>query len=127
MNKYRISKHAQKRMAERNISVSDVNIALEKGEKIHRTGAIFFFLGKKNLPEGRQFERLNGLTILLANNYRTIITVFRNRRILHDIKQKAKRNNWKNFQGYGKPNFGFCQFHSTFEFCECRLDIGLNA
>lgn len=125
MKKHRFSKHAEKSLAKRNITVSDVNIALDKGTKIHRTGVIFYFLRKKDLPEGKEFEHLNGLTVLAKN--RTIITVYRNRRILHEIKQKAKRNNRKNFQGYGKPSFNYCPFHPALAFCECHSDMGLDA
>ena len=125
MTKFQISKTAQKKMAKLNLSVREINLALNTGMKIHCTDAVLFFLGKSNLPEGKEFERLNGLTIISKNQL--IITVYRNRKVLSAIKNKPKRNNWKNVQGRGKPSFDFCPFHPTFDFCECGLDMGLAA
>ena len=112
-------------MARLNVSVNEINLVLDKGRKVHRTGAIFFFLGRGNLPEGPKFERLNGLTVIAKD--RVIVTVYRNRNVLPTIRQKAKRDNWKNFRGRGKPAFNRCRYHHTYEFCKCVSDMGLAA
>lgn len=125
MTSFQISNTAQQKMAKLHLSVNEINLALNKGTKIHRTGAVFFFLGKKDLPEGSSFERLNGLTVIVKD--RKILTVYRNKKVLPVIKQKAKRNNWKKFVGYGKPSFLQCPYHHAFEFCECIPDMGIAA
>lgn len=90
VNKYRISRHAVRRMAQRNLSVGDVALVLRFGRKEHRTGVKFFFLGERDVPPGqeRELERLVGTTIIAADE--CILTVYRNERALAQIKRKLK-------------------------------------
>ena len=82
INKYRISRHAARRMAQRNLSVGDVALVLRFGRKEHRTGVKFFFLGE------RELERLVGTTVVAADE--CILTVYRNEKALAQIKRKLK-------------------------------------
>lgn len=86
------TKHAKKRMAQRNISSSDIGLAMRHGQRLHRTGIVFFFLGKKDIPEISQKsqEELEGITVLFDPDSTEIITVYRNPEGLRDIKRKAK-------------------------------------
>ena len=86
------TKHAKKRMAQRNISKSDIWVAMRYGQKLHRTGIIFFFLGKNDIPEImlKTLEGLEGITVLLDPNNTEVITVYRNRDALRNIKRKTK-------------------------------------
>lgn len=90
IGKYRISKHAARRMAQRNLSVSDVALVLTFGRKERRTGVKFFFLGERDLPPGqeRELKRLVG-TIIVATD-ECILTVYRNEKALARIKRKLK-------------------------------------
>lgn len=90
INKYRISRHAARRMAQRNLSVGDVALVLRFGRKEHRTGVKFFFLGERDVPPGqeRELERLVGTTIVAADE--CILTVYRNEKALAQIKRKLK-------------------------------------
>lgn len=90
VNKYRISKHAARRMARRNLSVGDVALVLWLGHKEHRTGADFFFLGERDVPPGleRALERLVGTTVVAVGG--CILTVYRNKGALSKIKRKLK-------------------------------------
>lgn len=90
INKYRISRHAARRIAQRNLSVGDVALVLRFGRKEHRTGVKFFFLGERDVPPGqeRELERLVGTTIVAADE--CILTVYRNERALAQIKRKLK-------------------------------------
>jgi hypothetical protein len=90
INKYRISRHAARRMAQRNLSVGDVALVLRFGRKEHRTGVEFFFLGERDVPPGwgRELERLVGTTVVAADE--CILTVYRNEKALAQIKRKLK-------------------------------------
>ncbi|PYS94607.1 MAG: hypothetical protein DMF64_00210 [Acidobacteria bacterium] len=91
INKYHVSKHAAQRMAQRNLSVRDVEIALRLGHKEYRTGAQFFFLGKRDFQRGTEKElaRLIG-TVVVVEADAVIATVYRNRYALGKIKHKSK-------------------------------------
>lgn len=90
VSKYRISRHAARRMAQRNLSVGDVALVLRFGRKEHRTGVKFFFLGERDVPPGqeRELERLVGTTVVAADE--CILTVYRNERALARIRRKLK-------------------------------------
>jgi hypothetical protein len=90
-SKLKLSAHAWRRLAQRNLTVSDIVVALRYGRRIHRASADFFFLGAKDLPSGRENElsRLVGTTIVIEDNF--IVTAYRNRRALAKVKRKAKR------------------------------------
>ena len=79
-------------MSQRNIKEKDVQVAMQYGEEIHRTGIVFFFLGRKNLPAIMQeiLDYLEGTTVLFDPDTAEIITVYRNPEGLRDIKRKAK-------------------------------------
>ena len=47
MEKIALSKHAEKRAAQRGIDERQIKICLEFGEQFHRTGAMFFMITKK--------------------------------------------------------------------------------
>ena len=89
--KLRISAHCWRRMAQRNLTLSDVQFALRYGRRIHRAHADFFFVGWSSLPAGSECElsRLIGTTVVVEEN--AIVTAYRNRRALAKIKRKPKR------------------------------------
>ena len=86
------TKHAKKRMSQRNISKSDIRVAMRYGQKLHRTGIVFFFLGKNDIPEImlNTLEGLEGITVLFDPDSKEVITVYRNRDGLRTIKRKSK-------------------------------------
>jgi hypothetical protein len=88
--KYRLTRHARQRMAQRNLTRKDVGLVIRFGRKLYRTGAAFFFLGKRDLPKGseRELERLVGTTIIAADGQ--ILTLYRNERSIAEIKRKLK-------------------------------------
>ncbi|HWP42362.1 MAG TPA: DUF4258 domain-containing protein [Blastocatellia bacterium] len=94
-----ISKHAVKRMAQRNVSVPEMATVVSLGRVKHRAGATFFFLGRRDVPEGRmrELEKLIGTTVVITGN--EILTVYRNRRALSSIKRKLKRLSRQKNQG----------------------------
>lgn len=89
------SDHAGKRMAQRNISLEDIDFVLDHGQRLHKAGAVFFFLGKSDIPRKwqRRFERLEGTTLVMSTETSTLITVYRNRQKgLRHVKRKADRS-----------------------------------
>lgn len=99
---YRITPHAKRRMAQRNITVSELEFALERGHVEFRAGAKFYFLGKRDLPIHlwHSHARLAGLTIVVAND--EVLTLYRNPQALADIRRKTKRRYHPDFVGAKK-------------------------
>lgn len=96
--KFRMTAHAWRRLAQRNLTLSDVLIALKHGRRIHRAHADFWFLGRRDCPQG--VERLEGLTVVVEEYL--ISTVYRNKRAMAKVRRKPRR-----YRGYGKltPTF----------------------
>lgn len=89
--KVTISRHAARRLAQRGISLEDVDLVLRLGRRLHRAGVTFYFFGQRQIPHGLEhhLERLVGTTLLVAEDH--LITAYRNKRALAAIKKKPKR------------------------------------
>ena len=87
-----ISKHAEQRMAQRNICSQDIANVVQLGRIAYRAGAAFFFLGRRDVPDKRlrELEKLVGTTVVIAEN--EILTVYRNKRAISTIKRKPNRS-----------------------------------
>lgn len=91
--------HAQVRAAQRNLSDEDIAYVLKHGSKYHRGGACFIFLGEKDIfPEDLREEeiaRLEGTILVLDQEQKTIVTVYRNRESgLKEIRKKRPYMGW---------------------------------
>lgn len=84
--------HAKKRMAQRNLKLNDIEFVIENGQKIHRTGAVFYFFRKKDIPKGMEKDatHLVGIAVIVLN--KNIITTYRNPKAISKIKRKPKIN-----------------------------------
>ena len=86
--------HAYERTGQRHIKREDILYVCQYGQKIHRTGACFFFLGKKDVPPGHNTHHLIGTTVITewADNASELIvvTVYKNKEGLPTIKKKLK-------------------------------------
>ena len=87
IDKLRITAHSFRRMAQRNITLSDVLTALKYGRRIHRAHAEFWFLGRRDCPKGQ--ERLEGLTLVVERA--SLSTAYRNKRAIGKVRRKRKR------------------------------------
>ena len=90
-----LSNHSHIRVQQRAVSVDAIEIARQHGRRIHTGGAVFCFLGRRDIPDylpAAQRERLEGLTLVLSPDDETVITAYRNRRALKDIRRKKKYN-----------------------------------
>ena len=91
----RISIHASERASQRNLSYDDLSLVMQYGQEIHRAGALFIFLGQRDIPKqfksNNNITRLEGTALVISSDCEQIITAYRNRHALRDIKKKAKR------------------------------------
>jgi hypothetical protein len=88
-----LSRHAQARAARRNVVFDAVDYVLAHGRMVQRTGATFYFLGKRDIPvsdrRAAETARLAGTVVLVASTGE-VITVYRNQRALPVIRRKLK-------------------------------------
>lgn len=92
-----ISRHASRRLAQRNLDPEDVGYVYAHGRLHHAAKALFVHLGRRDIPaEDRRndrWRRLEGTVLVLdpeAGEHLT--TAYRNRRHgSRDIKRKSKR------------------------------------
>ena len=87
------TRHARRRGARRNVAPDAVEYVLAHGRMLQRTGVMFFFLGRRDIPPcdrcASWAARLEGVIVIVGSNG-DIITVYRNRRGLHHIARKMK-------------------------------------
>lgn len=91
----RFSKHAFERASQRNIRGENIEFLLRFGRKIHRAGALFVFLGRHDIPSeylrDDRYAKLEGTTLVVSNDGECLITAYRNKKALRQIKKKLKR------------------------------------
>jgi hypothetical protein len=77
-------------MAQRNVTLDDAALVIRYGTVEYRTGAEFYFLAERDIPQGRErdLERLVGATVVIEHG--RISTVYRNRHALTSIRRKSK-------------------------------------
>lgn len=95
----RLSRHARRRAARRNLVPDAVDYVMTYGRCLYRTGALFYFLARRDLPPADRgaswAARLEGTVVLVARDG-DVITVYRNRRALSAIRRKMKRQlSWR--------------------------------
>ena len=87
------TRHSLERCAQRNVDPGTLAFIKRYGQKLHRTGIVFYFLGRRDIPEHQRtddrYAKLEGATVLEALDG-GIITVYRNRNGLKNIKKKRK-------------------------------------
>jgi len=90
-----LTAHAQIRGAQRNITPENIDLVLRYGKELHRTGASFIFLGKRDIPEDLrnddQMRKLEGTVLIISEDSNHLITCYKNRNALREIKKKSKR------------------------------------
>ena len=88
-----ISRHAQHRGAQSNLRADDLDLVRRYGVLERRTGVRFYFVRKRDVERFGSVEprlrRLHGIVMVLSND-NTVITVYRNRQALRDIRRKSK-------------------------------------
>ena len=88
--------HALQRQSRRNLSNDDIDFVVAHGRYIHCAGALHIFLGKRDIPADREtarrYSHLEGTVLILdaTEAAPVLITAYRNRRGLKDIRTKRK-------------------------------------
>lgn len=92
INKLKISHHAERRMAQRNIDIGDVALVLTFGRGFHRAGAEFQVLLRRDIPPGleKTLEPLVGTVVVIEDGL--VLTVYTNSNAPRTIKRKPKRS-----------------------------------
>jgi len=87
-----LTNHAEYRAAQANLDKEKLKIVLRFGRIINRGHAMFYFLGKRDLPLEIRFDdffnKLIGTTLVMDPAGQTIITVYRNKKAMKNIKRK---------------------------------------
>ena len=92
----RCTGHASSRQARRNLSDQDIRFVFEHGRRVRCAGALHIFLGRRDIPADRTISRrygdLEGTTLMLDDTQgeAVLITAYRNRRALKQIRAEAK-------------------------------------
>lgn len=92
--KVKLTSHALKRINQRKISDEMLELALKIGCVIYNGGAKFVFVRRKDIPEDLPrsiAEKIEGIVIVMNPIDGTIVTVYKNKSGLKDIKRKIKR------------------------------------
>lgn len=92
--KVALSRHAKQRGAQSNLSDRDVELVRRYGVLEHRTGVRFYFVGRREVERFRHVEprlnKLHDIVMIVSNDDCLVITVYRNRKALKDIRRKSK-------------------------------------
>lgn len=85
------STQAELRMSRLNISFDDADIVARFGQIVHRAGADFIFLGKRDLDSlfQQKFSRLIGTVLVFSKG--VLVTAYRDKRAISSIKRKRKQ------------------------------------
>jgi hypothetical protein len=99
--------HAVHRIDQRGIQPSWISLVLLYGTKIYNGGGLFVFMRRKDVPisvSPSVAEKLEGITLLLDPATEAVITVYKNRQAIRNIKRKIKhRINGEPFHHPGWP------------------------
>lgn len=88
------SKHGRRRAAQSNLSPDDVELVRRYGVLEHRTGVRFYFVGRREVERFRfiapRLAKLHSIVMIVSQDDDTVITVYRNRHALKQIRRKSK-------------------------------------
>jgi hypothetical protein len=89
-----LSRHARRRGAQSNLSDRDLDLVRRYGVLEHRTGVRFYFVGRREVERYRDVEprlaKLHDIVMIVSNDDYVVITVYRNRNALKEIRHKSK-------------------------------------
>ncbi|MEO8284965.1 MAG: hypothetical protein ABI670_00820 [Chloroflexota bacterium] len=92
--KVELSRHARHRGAQSNLSDRDIDLVRRYGVLEHRTGVRFYFVGKREVERyccvEPRLRKLHDIVLIVSSDDTCVITVYRNRKALKDIRRKSK-------------------------------------
>jgi hypothetical protein len=88
------SKHAARRMSQRNIAPSTVEAALDWGRLVYCRGAMIYAIGRREIERaaglGIDLRDLDGVQVVCGRDT-TVITVYRNRNF-RELRRRKRRH-----------------------------------
>lgn len=90
---YANTQHNRVSMNRRGITQDALDFVAVYGRVTYRTGVKFIFLGRRDIPRGyeRSHGHLEGTTMIIASGHGVVVTSYRNREAIREIKRKRKR------------------------------------
>lgn len=92
-----LSNHAQRQADRRNFSREDILFVVKNAHREHATGAIFFQMRSKDMPDhippNDRRRDLIGATVLTCSCKRFVITVYKNPSAFKKDRRKVKYDN----------------------------------
>ena len=89
---YVLTDHALTRAAQRNLSSEDLQYVLCHGRAYYVADSVTFFLGRRDIPKADRADdtilRLEGTAVITASQQAVIITTWRNRNGMKNIRRK---------------------------------------
>lgn len=102
---FNLTKHAVLRMAQRNISLRDLEYVLEHGERVYKTGVTIYVLRKRDILQDdlkkSQITRLEGTVVLTGFSQEgdlEIITMYRDKSASRTIRCKEKYDHRRRYR-----------------------------
>ena len=94
------TKHSDRRASQRGIRNPWIETVIHEGNVIFKQGFKFYFMTEKELRyhDPVMQNRLKNLMVVMAGDSNTIVTCYKNKDAIGNIKRKSKRlykNNWK--------------------------------
>jgi hypothetical protein len=89
-----LSRHSQIRARQRGITNDLLNLAMDYSEAVFKQGLIFFAVIGKLLPDNMDHnisEKLNNMVVVVSPESNEIITCYRSKHAVHQIRRKLKR------------------------------------
>ena len=90
----RATTHAQIRIESRRISPDTLGTVMEYGRELHRARALFYFLGRRDIPEhlahDAGIEKMVGTVLVFSADGTRLLTGYKNGSVLHKIKRKTR-------------------------------------
>jgi hypothetical protein len=100
-----LTQHAVLRMAQRNISLGDLEYVLEHGERVYKTGITLYILRKRDILQDdrkkSEIARLEGTVVLTGfsrNGNLELITMYRTKSASRTFRYKPKYDHRRRFR-----------------------------
>lgn len=91
-----LSEHARQRGAQSNLRATDLELVRRYGTLEYRTGVRFYILRRRDVARYRDVEprlvKLHDIVLIVSSDGTTVITVYRNKKALREIRRKPKMN-----------------------------------
>jgi len=86
------TQHCTQRQRQRGITEEQVNLTLQYGTRLHVTGALVYYLRRRDLPqwiEAEYAEKVRG-TVAIVSKEGALLTTYRNSKVLRHLKKRTR-------------------------------------